>query len=446
VNALDPRPLVPMLRELAGRLLVAELPPVARVRQLVEAPRLERIDAAVRAEVTRVVNALGRPAGPVAVGVGSRGIANLEQIVRATVDALKAAGWQPFVVPAMGSHGAATAEGQAAVLAAYGITEDRVGAPVRATMETVVMGEALPGVPWHADALAAEAGAVFLVARVKPHTSFRGPVESGPAKMCAIGLGKQAGAQVMHSAGAAGLAQRIPAAARLAERRGLLLGALAVVENQRDQTAFVRGLTAAAVGGGAEADLLATARELMPRIPFREIDVLVVDRMGKDVSGTGMDTNVINRFRIVGQEESGTPRIQAIAVMSLTEQTHGNAMGIGNADYVPARLLAGVDLEALYTNALTAGQIAIQRPHLPMVLADGRDAIRAAVTAVGRPPQETRLAWIHDTLHTEVMAVSPALLGDARELGLDILIEPRPLPFDGDGELRPLRGDRSGSW
>ena len=438
MNGLDPQPLLPMLRQLAGRLLVTELPPVTMVRQHFQAPRLERIEAAVCEEVGRVLAAGGRTPGPVAVGVGSRGIANLELVVRASVGALKAAGWDPFIVPAMGSHGAATAAGQADVLAGFGVTEERVGAPVRATMETVVVGEALPGVPWHADSLAVEAGAVFLISRVKPHTSFRGPVESGPAKMCAIGLGKQPGAQVMHAAGAAGLAERIPAAARLAERSGLLLGALAVVENQRDETALARGLSAAEVGGEAESELLRRARELMPRIPFREIDVLVVDRMGKDISGTGMDTNVINRFRIVGQEESGRPLIQAIAVLGLTENTHGNAMGIGNADYVPARLLAGVDLEALYTNALTAGQIAIERPHLPMVLADDRDAVRAAVTAVGRSPQETRLAWIHDTLHTEVMAVSPALLGEARELGLELLGEPRELPFDSRGELSSL--------
>src|SRR6266536_2934005 len=234
-HSLDTRPLLPMLRELGARLLVPELPPVAMVRQRVEAPRLDGIEGATRVEVARV---------------------------------LAVAGWQPFIVPAMGSHGAATAAGQAAVLAGYGITEERVGAPVRATMETVVVGEALPGVPWHADRLAVEAGAVFLVARVKPHTSFRGPVESGPAKMCAIGLGKQPGAQVMHAAGAAGLTERVPAAARLAERSRLLLGALAIVENQRDQTALVRGLAAAEVGAGGESELLETARSLMARIPF----------------------------------------------------------------------------------------------------------------------------------------------------------------------------------
>ena len=441
MNGLDPTPLLPMLRGLAGRLLVRELPPVVRVRQRVEAPREADVERAARAGVARVLAAAGRSPGPVAVGVGSRGIANLEAIVRAAVGALRAAGWQPFVVPAMGSHGAATAEGQAAVLAGYGITEERVGAPVRATMDTIVLGEAVTGVPWHVDRYAAEAGACLLVARVKPHTSFRGPVESGPAKMCAIGLGKQPGAQVMHAAGAPGLTERVPAAARLGERSGLLLGAVAIVENQRDETALVRGLTAAEVGAEAESELLAQARALMPRLPFAEIDVLVVDRMGKDISGTGMDTNVINRFRIVGQEESGRPLIQAIAVMDLTEKTHGNAMGIGNADYVPARLLARIDLEALYTNSITAGQIAIERPHLPMVLADGRDAVRAAVSACGRPPAETRLAWIHDTLHTEWMAVSPALLEEARGLGLQVLGGPGPLPFGDDGELEPLLRD-----
>ena len=417
-----------------------ELPPVAIVRQRVEAPRVEDVEGAAEAEVRRVLYAAGRRPGPVAVGVGSRGIANLEVIVRAAVRALRAAGWSPFIVPAMGSHGAATAAGQAEVLAGYGITEERVGAPVGATMETHVIGTLPDGTPYHVDRLAAEAGATFLVARVKPHTSFRGPVESGPAKMCAIGLGKQPGAQLMHDAGGPGLARRIPQAARLAESSGLLLGALAIVENQRDETARLVGLGAAEVGAEPEARLLEEARRLMPRLPFDRIDVLVVDRMGKDISGTGMDTNVINRFRIGGQDESGEPRIMTIAVMDLSPATHGNAMGLGNADYIPARLLAKADLEATYTNAITAGQIAIQRPRVPTILADGRDAIRAAVTACGTPPGEVRLAWIHDTLHTEVMGVSPALLA-AYAGELEVIRDPAPLPFDSEGELEPLLQD-----
>lgn len=381
----------------------------------------------------------GRAPGPIAVGVGSRGIANLEAIVRATVAGLKSAGWQPVIVPAMGSHGAATAEGQAQVLAGYGVTEQRVGAPVRATMETVVAGRLADGTPWHVDRFAFEAGAFFLVARVKPHTSFRGPVESGPAKMCCIGIGKQPGAQLMHSDGPAGLTRRVPQAARTAESSGLLLGALAIVENQRDETAMVRGLSASEVGGPAEAELLRVAAQLLPRLPFDRVDVLLVDRMGKDISGTGMDTNVINRFRIVGQPEFGKPEVKTIVVMDLTKATHGNAMGIGNADFIPARLLAKIDLVATYTNAITAGSIGILRPHLATVLADGRDAVRAAVTMCGAQEGEVRLAWIHDTLHTEVMAVSPALL--AATPGLEVLRDPGPLPFDPHGELEPLLED-----
>ncbi len=407
------------------------------MRQRVEAPRLADVEGTAEREVRRVLEGSGRRPGPVAVGVGSRGIANLELIVRATVRALKGAGWDPFIVPAMGSHGAATADGQAEVLAGFGITEERVGAPVRATMATRVVGRLDDGTPYHVDSHAVEAGAVFLVARVKPHTSFRGTVESGPAKMCAIGLGKQPGAQHMHDAGSPGLARRVPQAARLAESAGLLVGALVIVENQRDETAQLAGLAAAEVGAQAEHALLEMARRLLPRLPFDQVDVLIVDRMGKDISGTGMDTNVINRFRIIGQAESGEPRITAIAVLDLTEATHGNAMGIGNADYIPARVLAKADFEATYTNAITAGQIGVRRPVIPTVLADGRDAIRAALTACGAPPGRARVAWISDTLHTEVLGVSPPLL-DAYSGDLEVIKKAAPLPFRPDGELRPL--------
>lgn len=437
MKGFDPDPLLPGLRDLADRLLERDLPPVALVRQRVEAPRLEGVEGRARAESARVARQSGRAPGPVAVGVGSRGIANLEAIVRAAVAGLRDAGWEPFIVPAMGSHGAATAEGQAEVLAGYGITEARVGAPVRATMDTVVAGSLEDGTPWHVDRFAHEAGALFLVARVKPHTSFRGPVESGPAKMCCIGVGKQPGARLMHDQGPAGLTRRVPQAARVAERSGLLLGALAVVENPRDETAELAGLSASDVGGPAEERLLDTARALLPRLPFDRVDVLVVDRLGKDVSGTGMDTNVINRFRIIGRAEGGKPEVTAIVALDLTEETHGNAMGIGNADFVPARLVRRVDLVATYTNAITAGSIGILRPHLPTVLACGRDAIRAAVTMCGADPADLRLAWIADTLHTEVMGVSPALLSATP--GLEVLREPAPLAFDAEGELEPLQ-------
>ena len=433
---LDPTALLPGLRLMADRLFVTDLPPVIMIRQQLRSPRIDDPGERARAEVSRLLSGSQRKPGPIAIGIGSRGIVDHVAIVRGTVAALLSAGWQPFLVPAMGSHGAATAEGQAAVLMTYGITEATVGAPMRATMETVVVGTLPDGTPWHLDRLAAEAGAFMLVGRVKPHTGFTGPVESGPAKMCCIGLGKQAGAQLMHNAGPAGLVRRIPAVARLAEAAGLLVGALAVVENQRDQTAIVTGLGPADVGGPAEELLLKKARELMPRLPFANVDVLIVDQMGKDISGSGMDTNVINRFRIVGLEESGEPSITAITVMGLTEATHGNAMGIGNADFIPTTLLGQIDLEALYTNAITAGPMAIERPHLPMVLATGRDAVRAAVTASGVRVDRIRLAWIHDTLHTEVIGVSPALQAEHPEL--TVIRDAGPLPFGEDGALAPL--------
>jgi hypothetical protein len=335
----------------------------------------------------------------------------------------------------MGSHGAATAEGQAEVLAGMGVTEERVGAPVQATMETRVVAE-LDGLPYHVDRYAVEAGAIVVVSRVKPHTSFRGSVESGPSKMCAIGLGKQPGAQLLHNEGSEGLARRVPIAPRLLERAGLLLGAVAVVENQRDETALVEGLSAGEVGTQPEADLLQEAWRLMPRLPFEEVDVLVVDRMGKDVSGSGMDTNVINRYRMVGWEEKGSPFVRTIVVMDLSDGAHGNAAGIGLADFVPARLLRKVDVGALYTNSITAGVFGIERCQIPMVLANGLDAVRAAISMCGVAPERVRLAWIHDTLHTELLALSPALLSEARDLEEVGPLE--PMPFDAAGELTPL--------
>jgi hypothetical protein len=428
------------LAALTGQLLAAhKVPRVGLMRQIFEAPVESDPEGAAEREVAAVLRAAGRAPGPVAVGVGSRGVANLEALVRGAVRALRAAGWEPFIVPAMGSHGSATAEGQAQVLAGYGVTEARVGAPVRASMATRVVGE-LDGLPIHTDALAAQAGAVFLVARVKPHTDFRGRWESGLAKMAAIGLGKQAGAQVIHSAGVPGLRDLMPRAARLLAEGGLLLGGLAVVENQRDQTALVRGVPAAGIAAEPEATLLERARELMPRLPFDRLDVLVVDRMGKEVSGTGLDTNVLNRMRIVGEPEPEGLHIAAIAVLDLTAASHGNAIGVGLADFIPERLRRKIDVGATYANSLTAGIVGLERAKLPMTLPTDRDAVLAAIAARGRPagvPLE--LAWISDTLHTEVLGVSEALWELAvGRADLQQVAEPRPMPFGPDGALAPL--------
>lgn len=436
---------LPDLQRMAAELFRGRsVPEVGLVRQRLDAPRLERIEAAVEAEVGRVVRASGRAPQRIAVGVGSRGIANLLEMVRATIQALRAAGFDPFIVPAMGSHGAATAEGQLEVLASYGIVEENVGVAIRATMDTVVIGE-VDGLPVHFDRIAHEAGAVFLISRVKCHTDFRGSIESGPSKMSAIGLGKQAGARTIHSAGIPGLRDLMPAAARLAAAKGLLVGALAVVENQRDETARVQGLLGAEVGGPAEEKLLEEAKRLMPRIPFDKVDVLVIDRMGKDISGTGMDSNVLNRMRIVGQPEPSGLEITNVVVLSLTEASHGNAVGIGLADVIPARLALQLDLRHLYTNGLTAGIVGVQRAKLPVVLPTDWDAVVAAIATRGRPDSEpVRLAWIADTLHTETLAVSPALYEEAQRRD-DLVVEGplEPMPFNPDGSLSQL-ADRLG--
>src|SRR5438132_10608098 len=257
---------MPSLRDLAARMFGGRKPPlVGLVRQRIRAPVVTDLEATVEREVLGALDRSGRRPGPIAVGAGSRGIANLDRIVRAAVDALRSRGFEPYVVPAMGSHAGATAEGQRELLADYGISADTIGVPVRATMDTAVIGE-VDGIPVHMDRNVAETGAVFLVCRVKPHTDFRGPIESGLSKMCAIGLGKQKGAQALHSAGVRGLRDVMPRAARVAVEKGLLVGGVAVVENQRDETALIQGLSGAEVGGPLEEALLREAYRLLPRI------------------------------------------------------------------------------------------------------------------------------------------------------------------------------------
>lgn len=438
------------VERLAERLFGGREPPrVGVVRQLVEAPVEADPETAAEREAARVLAALGRKPGPVAVGVGSRGIANLQAVVRGTLRALRAAGWEPFIVPAMGSHGAATAAGQARVLAGYGITEAELGVPVRATMETRVVGE-IEGLPYHVDRYAVEAGALFLVCRIKPHTDFHGDWESGPAKMCGIGLGKQVGARTMHSAGVRGLRELAPAAARLAAVQGLLLGAVAVVENQRDETALVAGLGPGDVAGARETELLRRAAALMPRLPFEQLDVLVVERMGKDVSGTGLDSNVLNRMRIPGEPEPAGLRIASVAVLDLTDRSHGNGIGMGLADFVTRRFYEKLDLEAVYANTLTAGLVGHQRAMLPTVMPTDRLCVAAAVSGCGRPAGEpVRLAWIADTLHTEVIGVSEVVWEEvAGRPEIDRVSNPLPMPFRPDGSLVTLlegKGPNSGA-
>lgn len=385
-----------------------------------------------RAATQRALAALRsrvRPGDRVAVAAGSRGIHDVATVVRATVDWLRDAGAEPFVLPAMGSHGGATADGQREVLEGLGISEDSMGVPVRACMDTVVVGRLTDGTPVHHDRVAAEADGVVVVNRVKPHTDFHGPVESGLAKMTAIGLGNHRGAQTLHAGGVAPLGDAIVQAARAVVGHGRLLGGVAILENAHEHTAAVQLVLAEGIAGPEETRLLERARELLGRLPFDELDVLVVDEMGKDKSGTGMDTNVLGRCWVPGVPEFDSPTIGVVSVHGLSEASHGNAAGIGMADVIPLRLLGQIDVRTSYVNALTSGPGGARRSRLPMVLEDDEAVVLGAQALSGRRHREDlRLVRIRDTLSTNDLLVSSALLHEVKEHPeLEIAGDPVPV-------------------
>lgn len=392
------------------------LPQVTPVRRLLpDVPTEPDPYSAAQAALAPLAESI-RPGARIAVTAGSRGIHDLVTVVRAAVDWLSAAGAEPFVVPAMGSHGGATADGQREMLAGLGVTPESVGCPIEATMETVVLGHLEDGTPVHHDALAAAADGVLLINRVKPHTDFHGPVESGLGKILAIGLGNHQGAAALHAGGIPALGSAIESVAHLVVATGKILGGLAIIENAYEKTAAVELVVAEGIAGPAENALLQLAGSLMARLPFDSLDVLVVDEMGKDKSGTGMDTNVIGRCWVHGIPEFESPSIAAVSVHRLSEASHGNASGLGLADVIPASMLDQIDLRTSYVNALTSGAGGARRSRLPMVLEDDAAAVLAAVTMSGRRDwSELRLARIADTLSPNELMVSPALLDEVAE-------------------------------
>ncbi|GAB4437565.1 MAG: lactate racemase domain-containing protein [Chloroflexi bacterium OHK40] len=402
----------------------APLPPLYRVRQRWETRPIADIPGAVRAQLD-AVGLRGRitPGMRVAVTAGSRGIRDIVAITAAAVAWLREAGAEPFIVPAMGSHGGATATGQLKLLASLGITEASMGCPIHATMDVVELGQIADGTPVYMDRFAAEADGVLAINRVKTHTSFEGPIESGLAKICAVGLGKRQGAETVHRTAVYGLKQQMVPMARVVVERGNVLAGLAIVEDAREQTAELVALPPEEIGGPAEARLLERSKALMARLPFHQLDVLVVDELGKNISGTGMDTNVIGRLPIPGEPPPTSPVINVIVVLDLTPETQGNANGMGLADLTTARLASKVDFRSTYVNVLTAGLVGLCKGGLPIVLPTGRDAVATAVKVCGRAnPADARLARIRNTLLLEELLVSPALLPEVEaHPGLELL-------------------------
>jgi hypothetical protein len=372
----------------------------------------------------------------VAITAGSRGIANIGPILRTCGEVVREAGGEPFVMPAMGSHGGATAEGQRDVLAGYGLTRETLDMPVVSSMDVQQIGQ-VDDMPVFMSTTALEADHILLVNRVKPHTDFRGEVESGLAKICAIGLGKQRGAQTIHSNGTRGLAELMPRAARtMIDTTGRFLGGLAVLENAYDRTAYVEFVEPSEIGLEGERDLQRRARRLMAALPFDKLDVLVVDEMGKNISGTGMDTNVLGRMYVPGVLEPDRPKITAVVVLDLTEESHGNATGIGLADFTTERVVSKVDLYATYMNGYTGGTGGLLRNRLPNILPTDRAAIATAIRMCGKPdPKMVRLARIKNTLLASYVEFSANLLPEAASANVEVTGEPRPMSFDVAGRL-----------
>ena len=413
-------------------------PRMMRVRQHFEAPTLDDVAGAVRQEVAGLgLSSRVEPGQSVAISVGSRGIANTALIIKTLVEELKGLGLEPFVVPAMGSHGGGTAEGQQAIVESYGVTEEYTGAPVRATMDTVQVGATEEGVPVFFDKYAYEADHVVVVGRIKPHTDFVGEIESGLHKMMLIGLGKHRGAALYHRAIVQYSFSRIirSVGQSVIERCGVLMG-LAIVENQYDTTAMVKAV-APEEFAEREKELLVQARQWMPRLPFDQIDLLIVDEVGKEISGAGMDSNVVGRkFHQHKAAEDETPKVTRIFVRRLTEATHGNASGIGVAEFTHRRVVDQMDLKKTYINCITGNAPA--GASIPMYYDTDREVLDSAFLTVGLvEPEDVKLVRIRNTLDLADVLVSEAYLPQVEgRADLTIEQELEEMGFDGQGDLQ----------
>jgi Lactate racemase N-terminal domain len=407
------------------------IPAMARIRYDMPTPAaLADIDAAVHDEM-RGASGLILPGQRIAVGVGSRGLARLPEIVAALIRELRALGAEPFIIPTMGSHGGATAEGQREVLLHLGVTPERVGAPIQSSMETTQIGIGGDGTPVRLDRLALQSDGIVFVGRVKPHTAYRGTHESGLAKMIAIGLGKQAGAASCHAQGFSQMHRLVPDLAAVALARAPIRFGLAVLENAHDLP-FKIQLVAADRILADEPALLDEARAAMPKIPFDQLDVLVIDRIGKDMSGDGADPNITGRYAT--PDASGGPTVTKQVVLDLTDATDGNANGLGTADFTTVHAARKMNLGRTYPNALTS---TVAHPvALPMVLPSDRLAFAASLLTCNAVGREPRLMRIESTLQLGTFWVSSGLLDSVRLDPYQTIIEPlAPIRFDEHDDL-----------
>jgi hypothetical protein len=407
------------------------LPSWTLVRRRFDDVSIDDVDAAVRAAFESVADTI-RPGQRVCLAVGSRGIDRIAEVTRAAVEAVRARGAEPFAVPAMGSHGGATAAGQLEVLASLGITEASIGCPIQSSMDTVLIGD-VGGLPVHIDRHAYEAAdAIVPINRVKPHTDFSGPVESGLQKMIAIGLGKQRGADTFHAQGFAAFAELIPAVAAFILSAVPIPFGLALVENGHARLRRIEAVPAAMMDE-RERELRIEAEAYLARLPMPEIDVLVIDRIGKDISGLGMDSNVVGRYYT--GPTGRPPAIQRIVVRDLTDETEGNAVGVGMADVVLRRLVDRMDALKTYMNCITAKTP--EGARIALMVETDREALDVAIACCLRvDPPGARVVRILDTKHLEWFFASESLLADlAQDPANEFVGALVPIAFDERGEF-----------
>lgn len=388
------------------------LPRMVRIRQLLDDSCIppSEIPGRVKAELEPLRDRI-RPGMRIAVTCGSRGVANIASITRAIVDFVKSCGARPFIFPAMGSHGGATAQGQLAVLSRYGVTEAAMGCPIHSSMEVVQVGQTENGFPAYVDRSALQADGILLCGRVKAHTAFHGDFESGVIKMAVIGLGKQKGAQALHRDGLSEFATLIPAVAKVIFEQVNIIGGLAVAENAFDQTFLIEGMKKEDLFA-REPEILRKAKARMGCIFFDDIDVLVIDRIGKDISGLGMDPNVTGRYCVPYMAPE--KRVQHIAVLDLTDESHGNCNGIGIADVTTTRLAGKVDLDETYPNAVTSTVLPAIR--MPMIVHSDKTCIQVALRTCNYYDRENpRIVRIQDTMHLEEIEISESMLEEAMQ-------------------------------
>ena len=414
-------------------------PEMIKINQQLDEIKITDLDSHITAELdkTKMATRL-EPGSKVAISVGSRGITDIVTIITSVVNWIKAHGGNPFLVPAMGSHGGATAEGQTQILEDYGLLETKVGAPIVSSMEVSHLGETTSGIPVMLDRNACNADHIIVLNRVKPHTEFHGKIESGLMKMIVIGLGKHEGTIMAHRyAVKYGYERTLTEIGLHALKNAPISLGLAIIENGYGQTAQITGVEPETFLE-TEKKLLDVARNKTPNLPFDELDILIVDECGKEISGTGMDTKVLGRIMNIYEEELKHPKITRVILRDLTEKTHGNAIGVGLADFITKKVADKIDYRSTYINSVTA--IAPEKARLPIVCENDREAVDFAIATAGPVDSDTiRIAWIKNTSKLSEMWISKGLINEAKKnKAIRILGDGYPMQFDGDGNvLRP---------